>query len=355
MRKDKPTDKKIKRNRLKYRSFLILMVSLILLGSIAVVAIGSWLLITTGVVSSESLNDSGYLILLFVSVCIVIAISLSILLGKMILKPVNTLIKGLNELSNGNFKTQIKISSHEEFNKLSDSFNTLAKELSNTEIMRSDFINNFSHEFKTPLVSIKGLVALLKKDTISEEKKLQYIAVIEDELDRLTSMSTSVLQLTKIENQVILTDVSEFNLSEQLRMCIILLEKKWEKKNLELKLDFEEYTFKGNEDLLKEVWLNLLDNAIKFAYPKTVLEIKVKKENDSLILSFIDEGLPIPKENLDSIFNKFFRTKESSSTEGHGIGLSIVKHIIELHKGSIKAESTEENKAIFTVTLPYKI
>lgn len=354
MKKNKPTDKKIKRSRLKYRSFLTLMVSLILIGSIAVVAIGSWLLIKTGVVSQESLNDSGYLILLFVSVCIVIAISLSILLGKMILKPVNTLIKGLNELSNGNFKTQIKISSHEEFNKLSDSFNTLAKELSNTEIMRSDFINNFSHEFKTPLVSIKGLIALLKKDTIPEEKKLQYIAVIEDELDRLTSMSTSVLQLTKIENQVILTDVSDFNLSEQLRMCIILLEKKWEKKNLELKLDFDEFTFKGNEDLLKEVWLNLLDNAIKFAYPKTILEISVKNENDNLILNFIDEGIPIPKENVDSIFNKFFRTKESSSTEGHGIGLSIVKHIIELHKGSIKAESIEENKTIFTVTLPYK-
>jgi signal transduction histidine kinase len=155
MRKEKTTDKKQKRRRLKHRSFLILMVSLILIASIAIVSVGSWLLISTGVVSSESLNDSGYIILLFIAVCIVIAISLSILVGKLIIKPVNVLMKGLNELSNGNFKTQIKMSSHEEFNKLSDSFNTLAKELSQTEIMRSDFINNFSHEFKTPLVSIR--------------------------------------------------------------------------------------------------------------------------------------------------------------------------------------------------------
>ena len=239
-------NKKQKRGKLKYRSFLILMATIILVGAIALVAVGSWLLIETKIVPASSINESGYIILLLAIVCIIIGISLSVLVGKLILKPVNTLMHGLNDLSKGKFETRINLTSHHEFNKLSDSFNALAKELSCMEILRSDFINNFSHEFKTPLVSIKGLVALLKKNNLPEEKRLQYISVIEDELERLTSMSTSVLQLSKIENQAILTNVKEFNISEQIRMSIILLEKKWEAKNIELKLDFEEYFYSNS-------------------------------------------------------------------------------------------------------------
>jgi len=348
---DKTKNKK-KHTKLKYRSFLMLMVSLIIIGSIAIVAVGSYLLIKTGVVPSASVNDTLYLFVLFVCVCIIIAILLSILVSQLLLRPAKIFFKGLNSLAKGNYDTRIKmLSSHEDLNKLTDSFNTLANELSHTEIMRSDFINNFSHEFKTPLVSIKGLVALLKKNSISEEKKLQYISVIEDELERLTAMSTSILQLSKIENQVILTDVKEFDISEQIRMCIILLEKKWEAKNLELTLEIEDVKYKGNEDLLKEVWLNLLDNAIKYSYPNTNLEISLKKNEKYILVSFSDIGIEIKEEDKNAIFNKFFRTEQSSSTEGHGIGLSIVNHIVRLHKGEILVDSIDK-KTTFTVKLP---
>ncbi len=347
----KNNGKKRKHVKLKYRSFLILMVSLVLIASIALVAIGSWIFVKTGIVPKSSISDGGYLIILLIAASIIIAIGLSFLVGKLILRPVNILIKGLNSLAKGKFETRINISSHTELSKLSDSFNTLANELSHTEIMRSDFINNFSHEFKTPLVSVKGLVALLKNNNLPEEKRIQYISVIEDELDRLTTMSTSILQLSKIENQVILTDVKNFNLSEQIRMCIILLEKKWEKKNLELLLEIEDIEYKGNEDLLKEVWLNLIDNAIKFSYPDTLLGVNVKKEQDFIVISISDEGIKINEEDKTAIFNKFFRTEQSSSTDGHGIGLSIVSHIIKLHKGEIFAESID-NITTFTVKLP---
>ncbi len=155
------------------------------------------------------------------------------------LKPVNKIINALNQLASGDFKTRLNfgkpLGKYPTAVELTDSFNRMAEELENMEMLRSDFINNFSHEFKTPIVSIAGFAKLLKRDSLTEEQKKEYIDIIEEESLRLSYMATNVLNLTKVENQKILTDVTRFNLSEQIRNCVLLLEYKWSKKNVDLR------------------------------------------------------------------------------------------------------------------------
>ena len=219
------------------------------------------------------------------------------------------------------------------------------------ENMRNDFINNFSHEFKTPIVSINGLVKIMKSGKLSKEKEKEYLEIIEEEIDRLASMTTNVLTLSKVKNQVILTDKTKYNISEQIRSCIVLLEKKWTKKNLHLMLDFDEYYIEANIDLMKQVFINLLDNAIKFSYDNKELAIIIEEDKSNLFIKIIDEGIIIEEENKEKIFNKFYQVDGSDFTEGNGIGLSIVKHIIDLHNGKISTCS-KDNKTIFELELP---
>ena len=161
------------------------------------------------------------------------------------LKPINNLINKMNRLAAGDFKARLHfgnvLSSHSAFNEISTSFNKMAEELENTELLRNDFINNFSHEFKTPIVSITGFAGLLSKGNLTEEQKAVYIRSIEEESKRLAAMATNMLNLTKVENQTILTDISSFNLSEQIRSAVLLLEDRWTRKNIDLQPDFDEY------------------------------------------------------------------------------------------------------------------
>ena len=143
-------------------------------------------------------------------------------------------------------------------------------------MLHYDFINNFSHEFKTPIASINGLITLLKNKKLPENKKIQYLNIIEEEAERLISMTSNILNLSKVENKSILKDVENYNLSEQIRNCILLLEKKWSRKHLSLSLDFDEYYIDANIDMMKQVLVNLLDNAIKFADDKTELKVAIE-------------------------------------------------------------------------------
>lgn len=271
------------------------------------------------------------------------------------LSPFNKLLSAMDSLASGKYDTRLKFSSVFSKTKLAKnfetSFNSMAQELQKTETLRSDFVNNFSHEFKTPIVSIAGFAKLLKRQDLTEEEKKEYIAIIEEESLRLSYMATNMLGLTKVENQNILGEVNEFNLSEQIRDCVLLLQSKWEKKNIELILDFEEYTVIANEEMLKQVWINLLDNAIKFAPNGGTVEADIKKQGKIMTVSVINTGEEIPKEKMGMIFNKFYQADESHASEGNGIGLSIVKHIVTLHHGEISIRS-ENGTTEFKLTLP---
>ena len=211
-------------------------------------------------------------------------------------------------------------------------------------------MNNFSHEFKTPIVSISGFTKLLKKGNLTKEQETEYLNIIDEESSRLTYMATSVLKLIKVENQTILSNITKFNLSEQIRNCILLLEDKWSKKNIELQLDFDEFYIHANEELLKQVWINLLDNAVKFTPEKHLIKVDIKEKDENIIVSIINTGSEIPASRQKHIFNKFYQADESHSSQGSGLGLAIVKKIVDLHKGQICVISGNQ-KTIFLTTL----
>lgn len=292
-----------------------------------------------------------YWVLIFAATSIVIGLVLAFLLGRIIFKPINTIVEGMEELSAGNFSTRIELGKYDEMKKIEKSFNTLATELEKTEILRSNFVNDLSHELKTPIVSISGLITLLKNENLPEEKRNHYLMVMEEEANRLTQMTSNALYLSKIETQGILTNKEKFNVSEQIRACLLLLERKWTEKNLAPSLDFDEYEISANEDMLKHVWINLIDNAIKFSTPGSELIITVGEEAGKLNVTVENYGVEIPESDYDAIFNKFYQCDKSRSSEGNGIGLSIVRHIITLHNGEITVES-EMGKTVFTVSLP---
>lgn len=327
--------------------FLAAVILFIAIGTVIAV---EYALIIPRLADKETLESSfAFWAITFCIASLVIGVLLAILIGKFVLRPINNVLDGMERLSNGEYSVRLTAKKFDRMKDLADSFNSLATELENTEMLRSDFINDFSHELKTPIVSISGLVGLLKSGKIPPEKQKQYLTVIEEEVNRLTHMTTNILTLTKVENQEILTGVTEFNLSEQIRTCILLLEKKWAKKKLKLTVDFEEFNVRANDDMLKQVWLNVIDNAIKYATPKTELKVEINDIGKYLAVRVEDTGEIIPEEERDKIFNKFYRAEKS--VDGNGIGLSIVKSIVDLHNGEISVECNDTTTA-FIIKLP---
>ncbi len=267
------------------------------------------------------------------------------------MKQIDQFIKDLNSLANGNFETRIDVRKNGVGKELIDSCNTLASELQNTQMLRSDFVDNFSHEFKTPIVSIRGFAKLLKRQDLSDEQRSEYIDIIIDESSRLTELSTNMLNLAKIENQSILTNVKPVNISEQIRTCILLLEKQWTNKDLYVGADFDEFLCPANEELIKQVWINILDNAIKYADKRGLIEVIIRQEQNTLYVSIKNTGSEISAELQKRIFDKFYQGDTSHSSEGTGIGLAISKKIVDLHNGVIRVNSGP-NYVVFTIELP---
>ena len=349
---------KEKTSRRSLTIVLSVFVFIILFSAIALTALGLWLLTKAGVtVDMDGELQLGQVILFMSLISLVIGAVISFFGSRIPLRPVNELINKMNRLAAGDFKTRLKfgetMSSHPAVKELTTSFNTMAEELENTELLRSDFINAFSHEFKTPIVSITGLANLLEAGDLSEEQRVQYARAIREESMRLSSMANNVLNLTKVENQTILTDISRFNLSEQVRSAVLLLEEKWTSKNIDLQLDFDEFMIEANEEMLKQVWINLIDNAVKFVPRCGTVELEVTDKGENLCVKVSNTGSEIPPDKVDKIFNKFYQADESHATKGNGIGLAIVKRIAELHHGNVRVNSGG-GVTTFIVTLPKK-
>ncbi len=297
------------------------------------------------------------LLLFILLISTVIGFLLTLPASKIYLKPFNRVIDQLNRLSKGDFRARLEfgrpISDYPAFQEIQRSFNRAAEELEHTEALRNDFINNFSHEFKTPIVSIAGFAKLLRHGSLTEGERQEYLTVIEEESLRLSSLASNVLNLTKVENQTILTDVSKFNLSEQIRGAILILADKWSQKALDMDIDFGEHLICANEELLKQVWINLLDNAVKFSEPGGKIKVEITEGEKEICVAVSNTGKDIPADRLTQIFYKFYQADESHSAEGNGIGLAIVKKVVDLHNGEVTAASGG-GSTTFTVRLPRK-
>ena len=282
----------------------------------------------------------------------VVGAGLTLLLSRIPLKPIRDLFEAINQLADGNFKVRIHLDLNREFERLSESFNRMAQELENTELLRSDFINNFSHEFKTPIVSLRGFAKILKNDRLTKEERDEYLDIIISESNRLSQLSTNVLNLSKIEKMSILSDMESFDLSEEVRQSVLLLESKWQKKDLELFIDMDELEYRGNKALLNQVWINLIDNAIKFSPQNGKIKLKLHRKKDQVVFQILDNGCGMDEETKNHIFDRFYQGDSSHSAEGNGIGLTVVEKIVHLHKGQIRVVSEAGIGTTFTVNLP---
>ena len=307
-------------------------------------------------IPGEFIPDMNQVLLFILLISLVVGALLSLPIVQFQLFPLRRLINAMNRLAAGDFHARLRfrkiVTLMPSYAEMEESFNKMAAELENNQLLRKDFVNNFSHEFKTPIVSIAGFAKILQRGGLREEEQKEYLAAIAEESLRLSNMATNVLQLSRLEKQTIVSDVRRYNVSEQIRGCILLLEHNWSAKNIEWSLELEEYGLEANEEQLKQVWINLLDNAVKFSQSGSVIELCATEEAGELTVTLTNPGT-IPPESLDKIWYKFYQGDESHSTPGNGIGLAIVKRITELYGGSVRAES-EDEKVRFIVKLPVK-
>ena len=275
----------------------------------------------------------------------------SALLLRYPLRPLRSIIEATDKIAAGDYSVRVEPKGLSEFRRLGDKFNHMAEELDSVELLRTDFINNFSHEFKTPIVSIRGFAKMLESDELSPEERREYLGIIIEESERLAALSTNVLELGKLEQQSILSDRTAFSLSEQLRHALAQMLTKWDKKDIDLVCALPEIEYTGSEPLLKEVWVNLFDNAMKFAPQGGTVRVTLSEAPDAVTVTCFNEGEPIEADALPHLFDKFYQADASRNRSGSGLGLSIAKRIVELHGGSIRVLPEAQGNA-FTVVLP---
>lgn len=292
------------------------------------------------------------LIIALLIMSIFVGTILAALFSNKSLNPIRRLISAIHEVANGNFDVRVELDGPDEVQELAVSFNKMAQELSSIETLRNDFINNFSHEFKTPIVSILGFAKLLKKENLDTNEYNEYIDIIISESERLTNLSNSVLNLSKVENQRIVTEKKQISLDEQIRRIILLLEPKWSKKSIEINVELDSVTINSSEELLQQMWINLLDNAIKFTSEGGKINITLMDVEDVVVYKISDNGCGMNEDTKLHLFDKFYQGDESHSKEGNGLGLSLVKRIVELCNGTIKVKSKFGMGTTFTITIP---
>lgn len=276
---------------------------------------------------------------------VVIGGMLAFIVGNMVLKPISELIKATKRVMDGDYSVRLEMGwverrTFRELSELIKDFNEMVEELQNTELFRNDFINNFSHEFKTPLASIRGFARQLYEGDIAPEQQREFSRIILEETEYLSVLSHNTLLMTNLENKDIVTEKVEFRLDEQLRGCMLRLEPQWSGKDIELDMEqLDEVRIYWNEQLLAHVWNNLFDNAVKFTPRGGSIRVVCKREPGAVVVTVRDSGCGIPADALPHIFEKFYQADSSHATKGNGLGLPLVKRIVELCGGSVEVSS----------------
>ena len=279
--------------------------------------------------------------------------AIALYVGKVIIKPIQKMGEAFREVSEGNFDVRVPEDEQiEEISEMAKQFNAMTHDLSHIETLRTDFVANVSHEFKTPISAIEGYATLLQTPDLSEEKRLRYTQKILDNSRRLSSLTSNMLLLTKLENQEMVTDNKQFRLDEQIRKTILLLEEKWSAKNIEFDLDLPCVMYYGSERLLEQVWFNITDNAVKHSPAGGKIEIRIKEEQSAISVQIKDHGEGMSDEVVKHIFEKFYQGDSSRKEEGNGLGLALVKRIVNICNGKISVQSKVGEGSVFTVRLP---
>ena len=291
-------------------------------------------------------------VILMIINTIVISIIIIQIISRRMLKPIKQITEATKKVASGDFSVKLETNRKDEIQDLVDNFNQMVKDLGSIECLQKEFIDNVSHEIKTPISSIQGFAELLKDENITQEEKQEYANIIIEESNRLLNLSTNMLKLSKLQNQNKIAKKEQIDIAEQIRKAISLLEPKWSKKEITFNVSLEEKYFWGDEELIFQVWVNLIENAIKYSNQNGKIDITLRQVNDYLEIQIKDYGKGMQEEELTKIFSRFYQIDKSHSSEGSGLGLAIVKRIVELSEGTIEVTSQENIGTTMTVKLP---
>lgn len=274
----------------------------------------------------------------------------------MVERPVRRIVKGAEKLMRGDLSVRIEpfhnIDSEVGFDTIIDYFNRMATELEGLETLRTDFIANVSHELKTPLAVIQNYGTILQRPSLSEEQRIEYAKAITEQSRRLADLITNILKLNRLENQQIYPAAKRYNLGEQLAGCLLNFESTWEKKEIEIETDIEEEVFvESDDELLSLVWNNLFSNALKFTECGGTVSVSLISEGTYAAVKVSDTGCGISQETGKHIFEKFYQGDTSHATQGNGLGLALVKRVVDIVGGEISVESEVGKGSVFTVKI----
>lgn len=326
---------------------------IIVLGMFVLLAVSS--LVTFGmsalVAKWMKVNEDNILVfgVIVLVMSIVFGSALAFAYSAIMVKASKPYLEALERIAECDFSARIEDSSVFANFGIAQNFNNMAEQLESVETLREGFISDFSHEFKTPIVSIAGFAKLLKDPSLTAEQRNEYLDVIIDESDRLVGLSESVLMLNRLDTQVIVNE--PYCLDEQIRQCVLAFDRQFREKNIDLELNLEETVIDSNSKLLHQVWINLLSNALKFTPNGGTIEVECVNKEGRVEVTVKDNGCGMSVDVMKNIFNKFYQGEKSHTTAGNGLGLSIVKKIVELLNGSITVSSEVGQGSAFIITL----
>lgn len=284
--------------------------------------------------------------------CTFLGVVIAVIFNKSIVAPIKKLSSASCEIAKGNFTVDLDYKSNlNEMNELFENFRVMVNELRATETLRNDFVTNVSHEFKTPINAIEGYVTLLQDKSQSNEEKDECISKIIYNTKRLSSLVGNILMLSKVDSQKVFAKRTNYSLDEQIRQAIVSLESKWVDKKIEFDVELDNTKYYGPEALMYQVWMNLLDNAIKFSSVHGFISVRLMNRGSQITCTIEDQGVGMTKETKERIFDKFYQGDTSHQSEGNGLGLALVKQIIALCKGSIEVSSITGKGSVFTIIL----
>lgn len=276
--------------------------------------------------------------------------------NRLIDRPVRRILDAAERLMQGDFSVRIApvqtLGSHNRLDEIAACFNRMARELSGTETLRTDFIANVSHELKTPLAVIKNYAAMLEAPELPQAQRIAYAQVIGDTSRRLANLISDILRLNKLENQQIFPAFTEFDLSEQLCACLLAFESAWEEKELDIETAIEDgVRAYGDAELLSLVWNNLFSNAVKFTGRGGRISVRLAQEGSQAVVTVADTGCGFGSDVGMHIFEKFYQGDASRATQGNGLGLALVRRVVDIHGGEIAVSSAPGKGSTFTVRL----
>ena len=341
-------DQKKKKPKIKLGVYftLIVVVEILLIGGVSVIV--SYIY---SMFFGEAPVLPEYLWVLLFSA--LIGAACSVFVNTFVLSKISELSKNMSRVAQGQFDIELQTNSKiDEIQEIYNSFNLMTRELGATEILQTDFVSNVSHEFKTPINAIEGYATLLQDSRLSDAEKNEYIEKIIFNTQRLSTLVGNILLISRLDNQAIESRREKYRMDEQIRQVLLTLEERWSKKDILLDVDLEDVEFFGNESLTFHVFSNIIGNAIKFTPEEKEIAIRLSRREKKIIFAVEDSGPGIAGKEINHIFDKFYQSDSSHKEEGNGLGLSLVKSILDLMGGEITVENRECGGARFTVIIP---